>query len=323
MNKFLSKILCTGLIITLPFFSEAQPTLTASMNNPVAGDVFNQYNCDTAGVVYGSSGASATWNYSTLAILPGSVGDSFHVVSFVSCSATPYCDSFQAATVATFSKGYHSSSGVVIIDTTYGYYSTSASRLGILGFGYPQTFAPGYGLDSLSPYENILSYPFTYTNTANDSFNSFFYDPAYGSTYGKEIDTATADGYGTLILPTGTYNNVLRIHTIRHIYDTLIIVGMGTIQAAGPTGVNNIISNEPAVAIYPNPAKDELHIRYNSFNGQYATIFMTDIMGRAVAAENDNTGMVTLSLATIPNGIYMLRIQTGNNIDIEKIEVLK
>lgn len=112
-------------------------------------------------------------------------------------------------------------------DTTY-YYSEYPSVVnravgGWTGLGpaYAYTYIDNskyeyYGTRSFSDFkiyqdpQKQLTFPFTYSNQFTDTF----YDE-YPVFYGNVA--VKADAYGTLVLPTGTYSNVLRIYT-REVY---------------------------------------------------------------------------------------------------------
>ena len=77
-------------------------------------------------------------------------------------------------------------------------------------------------------------------------------------------------------------------------------------------GVSDFQSTSPDITICPNPVTDNLHIKlsaeYPSHNTELQVI---DINGRIVlqaAATNEET---TLSVTTLPAGIYLLRVNSG------------
>jgi len=169
----------------------AQPTLTAATGNPVVGNVFYGHDqADTTGISKGASGAGVIWN---LAFLDTTTTDT---TLYLACAGTPYCDSFPGSTLAIFEgEGY------------YLYFIADASEFAISGQGEPDTGAGGGGCLYYPVPQSLFNYPTTYGSVYADSFYS---DQPVGHNYSYGIDSFIADAYGTLILPSGTYNNVLR-----------------------------------------------------------------------------------------------------------------
>lgn len=73
-----------------------------------------------------------------------------------------------------------------------------------------------------SPYEIYdnpemeLTFPFTFNQTINNTYSKTNYTAVGGISSVQNGDvTLTYDGYGTLMLPNGTYNNVVRIKKVR------------------------------------------------------------------------------------------------------------
>ncbi|HKC68949.1 MAG TPA: T9SS type A sorting domain-containing protein [Bacteroidia bacterium] len=176
----------------------AQPTLTATGINPVVGDAFVDYGTGYVGP--GSAGANQTWNLSSLTTT-GTVS-----YTAVNPSSTSYSSSFSNANVCESggSAGY------------YGYYKTSSSALQIYG----DVIATGT-TSIVIPYSNpedMIHFPFTYNDTYTDTWAGTFTNGTMF--YRRGTDSVTADGYGTLILPNGTYSNVLRVHFVQNYQDS-------------------------------------------------------------------------------------------------------
>lgn len=278
-------------IATIAF---AQPTLTGANSNPVPGDRFFGKYCNTTGVSKGASGAGVTWNLSTL------VATDFDTTIFVPCVGTAFCDTFPGSTVA------------VEYDGDFDYYRTDASKFVYNGYG-----ASG-GCAYYSDPATRLAYPM--------SFNSFFVDsyamqqPAF-QTYSYGIDSIFADAWGTLILPSGTYSNVLRVRYISYGTDSFAFTtpavvehrraeqycwfmpgfhypllmmyydtsGSGTLSLKDvgyftqpPTLVGSTNASSNKVAVYPNPADNFTSLQIESMHTCDATITTTDMLGRAV-----------------------------------------
>ncbi len=196
----------------------AQPTLTTATNNPVVGDKFKGYMVDTNGVSIGSAGASITWSMATL------VKNDSDTTSYLACPATTGCDSFPGSNIAVLNAG----------DYLYGISGTTGIKL--LGANSGGTFVH-FG-DSMILTHFPLSYGAMYDDTVN-SVISFSGMDIY-------ITARThnhADAWGTLTTPTGTYTNVLRVHTTTVTRDSLeIIPGFPTVDSSMTESYNWYVS---------------------------------------------------------------------------------
>jgi len=180
----------------------AQPTLTASGSNMIVGDAFNWTN--SAAIAPGNAGASQTWNLSSLS----STGTTTNVV--VTPGSTPYGTSFPSA-----------NSSIQAGSNAYSYYTTSASAFQYLGIATSNGITTTY-----SNPEDYLHYPFTYTNTYTDYFIGVTTNTASPyNNYRRGSTTVTADGYGTLTTPAGTFGGVLRVHFVQNYQDSSNIGG--------------------------------------------------------------------------------------------------
>ena len=70
-----------------------------------------------------------------------------------------------------------------------------------------------------------------------------------------------------------------------------------------------------AVSLYPNPAHEQLNLRYTLENSTAVTINLYDMNGRLVSSESKGTQTAgaqqsTLSLSGIPAGMYRVELVT-------------
>lgn len=85
------------------------------------------------------------------------------------------------------------------------------------------------------------------------------------------------------------------------------------------TGIseNNFSAN---LLLYPNPVSDELHIGFIDSENEKATLTLTDVLGREIYQRQINTNVPnTLSLKTIPQGVYFLKVETTGEKVTKKI----
>lgn len=81
-------------------------------------------------------------------------------------------------------------------------------------------------------------------------------------------------------------------------------------------GVNELNATE--VALYPNPANDQLIVKSNSVIN---SISIRDITGKLILAHNPNSEQATLVTSALANGIYMCEVVSQSGKTIEKLIV--
>lgn len=300
MKKNLLKTLATLTICSSALI--AQPTLNSNGINPIVGDVYilKQGNF----VSPGTAGANQTWN------LSGLVSTSTASYTSTNPSSTPYAASF---TNSNFSM-YNAAGGV------YVYNNTSASA-------WQSTGAYGNGvLFAYSNPEDLLHYPFNMGNTYTDPWAVNFVSG--GMNFARTgTTTVTYDGYGTLILPNGTFSNAVRVHfyqsfqdvytfasttntitytndeymwylngnhqTIAAVYTSENSTAPGQLQQNG-FYVNSIVSSvneydnvSSNIISYPNPASDEITFNFIN-NTELKEIQVYSITGKLLLTEKVN-----------------------------------
>ncbi|MGZ3863473.1 MAG: T9SS type A sorting domain-containing protein [Bacteroidia bacterium] len=288
----------------------AQPTLTATGCNFAIGDV---YTSKTASYVSpGSAGANQTWNLSAM------TGTATTTYTGVAVSSTPYASTFSSASISMKS----STAG------TYGYYNTSSSAMSVKGLVTPSgttTVVFNY-----SNPEDYLHYPFNYNNSYVDAFQATFTSAGYNYVR-RGVDSVQYDGYGTLTTPTGTYNNVVRVHMIENYQDSTNFPGIGayiityrddlymwylngnhypiasvftlTSSLSSPTTGGSYLTTvavgveeENAVIsscrLFPNPASNNINVSVNLSESQKVEIKLFNTLGAQVNSTVSAEGIV-------------------------------
>ncbi len=307
------KLLLAGALAATAQLS-AQPTLT-SMDAPSPGDVITLKG-DSVYAYEGNSGANVTWNY-------GSVSTSMTATNnYVAASSTPYHTAFPGSNIASFED-----------TSTYNYWTKTSSIWQSDGSG------SSMGNTISTDPSTAMVFPFTYNSSYTDSFASS------GTIGGIQVDmwgtiSVIADGYGTLITPAGTFNDVLRckrilighvdvfgftaidtaevyewykpgykapLMTITHqkVWETLTNTSdTGTYYSYLQPSPNNVEfqSATAALSIVPNPATDAISLPGLKTNMQYS---IADITGRTIKTGNYHPGQ-PVSVATLPEGLYFL-----------------
>lgn len=273
---------CLGLI--------AQPVITSSFN-PAPGDSY-KYHPVTTPIAPGNSGANVTWDFSSIAMVYNPLGG-----VYMSPSATPYVNDFPGSNVA-FEAYY--------VVGTFHYYETTSAKLEKKGEASVQ------GVAVYDVPQTIITYPFTYNTTTTSNYSCV-------SLIGTTTQTLTGlweahgDAYGTLILPSGTYNNVLRVKitneytkeysdasptqgvdgeeywwvsttskapllriTKEYYSDDGVLFDSLHIRfiADEVSGINHPDQSVSNLNIYPNPASDLLNL---TFDIQKSTLFTLDL----------------------------------------------
>ncbi len=271
----------------------AQPTITATGINPQIGETVNVYS--GAFQNPGGGGANQTWNLSALAGSPG------ELYTCVSPSSTTNASSFPNANVA-----------VVAAAAGTRYYATSASALTSWGAVTPSSVFPN------SNAEDIVRFPFTNGNTYTDSWASQYTTSVV--TYRSGTTTVTADGYGTLTTPAGTFTNVLRVHFVQVYQDSIDFGGnpfivdytndqymwykegihqqLATVYtltstsglnasgasyfSAGPVAIYNAADLDGSVTLYPNPASDQVTVELELAQNKDVQMLVFNAVGQQV-----------------------------------------
>lgn len=118
------------------------------------------------------------------------------------------------------------------------------------------------------------------------------------------IATVTSTGVVTGIAPgidtirytvSGTPCSTSTIFLIKIKPDTECITGVHSVNAAN-------------VAIMPNPAGSELTVSLGNITGQVATITISDVLGRVLFRQRLQGNATSISLSSIPTGVYYCKI---------------
>ena len=211
----MKKILITLLCASLSFSLYAQLTLT---NNdlPQAGMTFLVGNDLSPSVSLGSPDpAWQLWDFSSL------TNDYPKVADYDTTALTPYAGIFTASNTDTYGPawGYSSFFGGAPVDSGYyGYMFWRNDTTGFHSIGFRAENGPYANINVfINPPELLIGTPATYGTVFNNSCqwelplnrNPANIDTFYTTHVNK---TLTADAWGELITPYGTFADVIRIH---------------------------------------------------------------------------------------------------------------
>lgn len=181
-----------------------QFTITSSYM-PIIGDTLKTSDVDTTGLTPGESGINVTWNFSNINILSGTPWEEVYLLP----SLTPYSGQFPNANIAT--KNSNSS-------PDYHYYQNTATDWNMIGYAN-NNFIKWF----TTPYCRF-HYPMSYGSLYNSTYKAHNYS-GQATRYTTGFRSINVDGYGTLILPGVTYNNVIRVKDTDESFDTVKVGG--------------------------------------------------------------------------------------------------
>lgn len=288
----------------------------------------------------GPAGAGQTWNFGA------ATSTSSLEVTFADCSAVPDCSMFPGTNLVTLQD-----------DGGVGYMKANSTMLAYTGIKTPVTTM------TYSDQEEMLRFPFTYNDNYTDNWSLSFVTAGI-TWYRKGTTQVTADAYGTLSTPAGTFPNVLRLHTLQTYRDSMVTGGMpvtidylthiytwysttsryilysvseittGGMSSANGTwvaptlAVHQAADLKASLEVFPQPATNTMHLRFNNKKQAQLSISLMDISGRTVLylpAQDFAAGQneTTVDLSHLQGGIYFLQLKEGTqSIAVQKIQKL-
>lgn len=286
--------------------------------------------CNANGVEPGAEGENQTWDFSNLSLVNDTLTE-----WMVDPAETPYHNDFPGANlVEKYSDG------------RYVYVFQSENESHLLGFvDTDQNLVINYP-DSVL----FCSRPLVYTKTVEAPFTDNFTVNSY-SFSGSGTSTLTADGYGTLILPNGTTNDVIRLKIVQEQNDTLLQFGSisktTSITYAWFDGVHTSallkidsshsdtftdksvsylvsettsgINDEVPIgfSVYPNPAinKINIHLPHSGL------VKIVNEQGKTIQTFHAFTEDAGLNIEKFAQGIYFIIYEYQNQVEVRKFIV--
>lgn len=301
----------------------AQPTLTANDLNYSIGSTYPSESSDYMSP--GQAGANVTWDFS----------------SFTSNGA--YIQTGEPA------NGSFPNSDITLANAS----AESYLEQGTNGLNTWGIDAGGTVITYTDPGLMIF-YPLSYNATTTNTFEATFTSGVAFTRAGSE--TLTCDGYGTVITPTGTYTNALRVYHQQTYSDTytggqidyVINVYAWYIQGY-PSAIASVSESytdgnlagqyaqystdatasllteeNNGFEIYPNPANNQ--IQFKSFNNTTVeTIEVINSLGAVVKRVDANNSMIndiTVDVNSLESGVYFVQI-TGTSGELIQRKFIK
>jgi len=323
MKKIYASLLLSCLIVftTNSALAQVASATITSIATPTVGSTSHMISdttyADIGGIVVSAGTATAqTWNYSSsFSVTADTYPDS---TAFVAPGSNPGASSFPSATLAANQGG------------GWAYFTTGTSGMSLQGV-YISQMGVSAAL-TYTPSVPEFPTPFTYSNSAS-SISTATASATYGGVFPISIvshqhQTITADAFGTVITPAGTYSNTVR-YKIKNIEsDSVTSTTLGTLyssidstiqyswyqntstkalvmsvtlsasndsvrkaqylQGASTAGINTIKQTLLSTNLYPNPASGVSYLSYENLSSANVSASIYDVTGRQVATLINN-----------------------------------
>lgn len=285
------------LFFSVGTLSWAQPMLNSNTLPPIGFQTEFHFGAIPASP--GPAGANITWDFSNLTYDPA-----IQITKVVNPSLTSHFGTYSMANFCIQSNADG--------NTLYSYYSAQNNGIYKLGEGVSDDVP--FEVDYLANSKLWVKFPFVYNEQITDTW-------AGASESGTE--TIVYDGYGTIITPFATFNNVVRIKEIREDYTSYtwfstnpvfqifeIATQFSVIAKNIPEQVlktDKLLMADP-FAMYPNPASDFVILDTKGIEGR---LVMYDASGRQVKQIDIRDGLQHLEVSDLSPGMYFYTVQSS------------
>lgn len=308
------------ILISTTGFLSAQTTITKAFNDPIIGETVNNVN------INGTVDNSATGNnmtFTNTSLTAGSASSATY-----SAPSSTEISTFPGSTIKMTGGG------------STAYYKQTATKLEITGL-----VTPDATLNFSTNNGTFISYPAAFGYSDSDTAAGTFSATAGSGNFSGTINIS-ADAYGTLLIGTKTYPNVVRIKSIQNFTLTVFSFPVGTIvnttyayydnlhKAPLLTTTNAVITvqgtpqntniaqalNETFLAvsdlklkdklsIYPNPVQDFIQLKGNTSKDSKIKIYGLD--GKLVKTTDLKSGKIEIS--ELPSAAYFIEVSDSKN----------
>jgi hypothetical protein len=193
-----------------------------------------------------------------------------------------------------------------LVTTSFGGLNVT-NGLNLYGYSYPNMY------DSAGVYQllvgSVTGYIYQYNNIDNNLGGNFnLVDSMYYSIHEPvNISVASADltgdGYRELLVG----NNAGGVTLYK--YDTT-------------TSVIDLPSQPANFMLYPNPASDQLVVKFDVVSPVERAVSLYDVTGRLMATQNINSGIALFDVSQFASGVYHCRVVEGNQVS-DKIFIVR
>jgi len=299
MNKI---YFTAALLLFAKTFSWSQPVINSTDSHN--GLSFEMYVAeDLTNLDPGTPGADKTWDFSTIQTTL------YGITENVLASAAPHNALFASATHASHHRG---TAGEI-----WSYYKSAPGKYEELGLVYVTIITVNMSADP----KTYLELPYTYNKVITDTYRI---NGGISNTF-----TSTYDSYGTLKLPFGTFNNVIRQKNVEGTsvnytyFNTNPVYAICTIsenessitmsKRIGDLAVNDN-SSKTVFSVAPNPTSGLLQLQFDAFVNDSISISVSDLMGKTIFSKNENPDKnIFLNLESLEPGIYFIKASDKNS----------
>lgn len=137
-----------------------------------------------------------------------------------------------------------------------------------------------------------------------------------GTPIGNSTDSLVI-GFNTFDAVAG-YPNPFKgaIDDIR-LYNRVLTTSEITDYTTSTLDVPNTTNKELEIAVYPNPAKDKINLQFET-NDAHGSVQLLNELGQLITTKEIESGHVTINTSTMPAGMYLLRLQIGEEVLFKK-----
>lgn len=277
----------------------AQPVINE--NNVQLNLTSDVFMAETDGFDPGTAGPNKTWDFSTLEIIP--IGTSWTTQP----SETPAAGLFPTANFCSATS------------QAFSYFRHNAQKMELLGEVYVGIGVINYNNNP----KTYVEFPYTYNRVINDTYKA--------STEAEVSFVSTYDAYGTLVMPFGTYTNVVRQKIVENGQTNYIWFNASpffpiiqTSMADGVMGISKTtalgtgqFAQQATFAVFPNPTSGAFQVDMKHFEG--ADIAVYDMLGKLVASEKASGSLTPIDLGSCNAGVYFVKVTKDGQASVEKI----
>jgi hypothetical protein len=295
-------------------------------------------------IVPGTAGASQTWDFSALNT------HFYDSMAFMLPALTPYDTSFTGDNMAAYMDDF----------SGYGYFFKSSSEMQTIGI-VGDVMGTGSPMEiHINPSETIMYFPFDYLDSFIDTSGM---EMIMDTVKMEQITykTVTADAWGTMTTPTGTYD-VLRLYTekieIQEIFMWVVAVWVPVYNTSDTTysyewWTDDVNARFPVCSFDWNPDSMAVDGEVEFLYLNYLYTKQSEMLNNVNVYPNPSTGMInftgenistveivdlsgvevyaksfaipvdysSIDLSFLDRGIYIARINSNNNLNISKIVI--
>ncbi len=319
------------LFVFIGVLGYAQPSITrAGVDRTNVPVTFRSDDFTATSISAGPAGANITWNFSAYS------GVNVVTTTTNACPGQANCFRFPAANRITKPSQAE----------VYDFSSMTDTEATMLG----SYFGPAMGEGTSTYTDPLIEYkfPITYLQQFDDNYQFNVVSAATNTSESGQV-SFTADAYGTVITPVGTFSNVIRVKRMRTATQTM----PGSLQASytnesyqwisqnegvvlsfainsftfnGTTNTTKSLSylvpgalstaetdnRQADISVYPNPGEDRVTLKSKE---EIKKITVNSLDGKTVLTAENNR---SIDISGLPKGVYILQGTFRNGTSVSK-----